>query len=114
MNAEHSVERSVEPYVIPVGRRDRAGGEAPRATLPVREVIRRRIAQDFLHGRTERLTGDTPLVSAGIIDSAGVLHVVEWLEERFGIRVADDDVTPENFDTIDALARLVAVARARG
>ena len=81
------------------------------ARSAAREAIRRHISLSFLDGRAERLTDDTPLVTSGIIDSAGVLHLVDWLEGHFGLRIDDEEVVPENFDSLDALARLVSGSR---
>jgi len=48
---------------------------------------------------------DESLLGSGIIDSIGVLTLVTWLEQEFAITVADEDVVPENLDT---LARIIA------
>ena len=47
------------------------------------------------------------LVETGIIDSTGILEVVLFLEESFAITVDDDDVLPENFDSVERLAAYV-------
>jgi acyl carrier protein len=49
----------------------------------------------------------TPLIEEGIIDSMGLLQIVVFLEERAGVRVPDDEVIPENFETIEAIEGLV-------
>lgn len=54
---------------------------------------------DDEHGRS--------LLESGAIDSIGVLTLVTWLEERFGIVVDDEDVVPENLDSIDNLVAFV-------
>jgi acyl carrier protein len=48
-------------------------------------------------------TGDD-LLSAGIIDSLGVLQLVSFVEEQFGIQIPDEDVVMENFQSVDALS----------
>jgi acyl carrier protein len=50
----------------------------------------------------------TLLIEEGIIDSMGLLQIVLFLEERAGVRVPDDEVSPENFETIEAIEGLVA------
>lgn len=47
------------------------------------------------------------LMSEGILDSTGVLEMVLFVEEHFGVPVAEDEVLPENFDSIDALTAFV-------
>jgi acyl carrier protein len=47
---------------------------------------------------------DESLVQRGVIDSTGVLELVGFLEERYGIRVADDEITTDNLDSLTAIA----------
>nr|WP_281421658.1 acyl carrier protein [Lysobacter antarcticus] len=47
------------------------------------------------------------LIETGVMDSMGVLVMVTWLEEEFSIIVDDEDVIPENMDSIANLARYV-------
>lgn len=47
---------------------------------------------------------DESLVQRGVVDSTGVLELVEFLQERYGIRVADEEITLDNLDTLDAIA----------
>lgn len=73
----------------------------------VQQQIRAFIANWFRDGRQEGLKADTPLVTSGIVDSAGVLEVVEFLEHQYGIKIADPDVSLRNCNTLAALAELV-------
>ena len=54
-----------------------------------------------------QLPNDASLLDRGIIDSTGVLEIVLFLEEQFGIKVKDSDMLPENFDTVDRMAQFV-------
>jgi acyl carrier protein len=47
------------------------------------------------------------LLSKGIIDSHGVMELVGFLEERFGITVADEDLSPENFESVASIDAFV-------
>jgi acyl carrier protein len=47
------------------------------------------------------------LLSGGILDSLGVTQLVTFLEDRFGIRIADDELTPANFRTLAAIEAFV-------
>lgn len=51
---------------------------------------------------------DDPLLDSGIIDSMGVFQLVTFLETEFGAYVDDDEVVPENFETLNSIAALVA------
>lgn len=73
--------------------------------------IRTFIANWFRDGRDEGLAADTPLVTSGIVDSAGVVEVVEFLERRFGVRLVDEDVSLRNCNTLAALTDLVLARR---
>lgn len=83
--------------------------EPNRAT--VLAEIRSFVAQWFRDGREEGLSEDTPLVTSGIVDSAGVVEVVEFLERRFAVRLFDDDVSLRNCNTLRGLTDLVQSRR---
>lgn len=51
---------------------------------------------------------DASLLESGVIDSMGVLLLVTWLEQDFGIVVDDDEVVPDNLDSIAAIDRFIA------
>jgi len=50
---------------------------------------------------------DEDLISQGIIDSMGILKLTTFMEEKFGIKVTDEDIIPENFRTINRLKEFV-------
>jgi acyl carrier protein len=54
------------------------------------------------------LNADTPLLEGGALDSLGILQLTARLEEVFGFQVADEDFTPENFETIGTLSRYIS------
>ena len=47
------------------------------------------------------------LLSKGIVDSHGVMELVGFLEERYGISVADEDLSPENFESVASIEGFV-------
>jgi acyl carrier protein len=53
------------------------------------------------------IAADTSLLDSGLLDSAGLFELVSFLEERFGITIEDEELLPENFDTIDEIVALV-------
>jgi acyl carrier protein len=66
------------------------------------------IVTNYLFGDAGRAPAeDASLVEGGIIDSTGVLELIEFLESHFGIEVSEDETVPENLDTISALTRFV-------
>jgi len=72
------------------------------------------IVDHFLFGDREQLDPDASLLGTSIIDSTGVLEIVAFLEKEFGITVNDDELIPENLDTLSNLARFLAAKRAAG
>jgi acyl carrier protein len=63
--------------------------------------IREFIVENFLFGNADGLKDDTSFLEEGIIDSTGVLELVTFLEETFSIQVEDEELIPENLDSID-------------
>ena len=71
-------------------------------------AVRRFIGENFLfRDDADAITHDASLLDAGIIDSTGVLELVCFLETAFGIQVHDDEMLPENLDSIHAIANYV-------
>jgi len=71
--------------------------------------VRRFIGENFLfRDPGEAVAPDGSLLDAGIIDSTGVLELVSFLETTFGIEVRDDEMLPENLDSIRAITRYVS------
>ena len=54
------------------------------------------------------LANDASFLEQGIIDSTGILEVIAFLEEEFGIDVLDEEMIPENLDSIDNLVAFIA------
>lgn len=50
---------------------------------------------------------DESLVQRGVVDSTGVLELVEFLQDRFGIAVKDDEITTDNLDSLNSIAAYV-------
>ena len=51
---------------------------------------------------------DTSLLDTGIIDSTGALEIVTFIEDTFSIEVDDDEMLPDNLDTVARIAKFVA------
>ena len=63
--------------------------------------IRAFIVENFLFGDANGLKDDSSFLDDGIMDSTGVLELVTFLEEKFSIKVEDEDLIPENLDSIN-------------
>jgi acyl carrier protein len=72
-------------------------------------AIREFVISNFLFGQDgERLSETESFLESGIIDSTGVLELVGFLEQQFGISVGDRELLPENLDSVQNAARFVA------
>jgi acyl carrier protein len=69
--------------------------------------IRAFVASWFRDGKEEGLEADTPLVTSGIVDSAGVLEVVDFVEAKYGVKLGDADVNLRNCNTLNGWTELV-------
>ncbi len=73
----------------------------------IRQQIHEYVAMNFLFdGSATTLDDETPLEGA-VLDQTGVLELVLFIEETYGIQVDDADLTPENFETVNAIADYV-------
>lgn len=71
------------------------------------------VVEEFLPDlRPGELAADLDLVEAGVIDSLGLLKVIAWLEDRFGICADDVELAPENFRSVEAIDAFVVQATA--
>jgi acyl carrier protein len=73
------------------------------------EEIRSFITENFMIGQNPaELKNDTSFLDNGIIDSLGVLELVSFIEDRFGVEVKDEELVPENLDSIKNLLSYIA------
>lgn len=71
--------------------------------------IRQFIVENFLYGRDDHtLVDDVSFLEKGIIDSTGVLELVAFIEEKYNVSVNDEELIPDNFDSLNNLSSYVA------
>ena len=73
-----------------------------------REKGRGFIVENFLFGQGASLQDNTSFLEQGIIDSTGVLELVAFLEQSFSIKVSDDELVPDNLDSIELICTYLA------
>lgn len=71
----------------------------------VREFLRDHVAQ---REASETVTVDDSLLDSGLLDSAGLFELVSFLEVRLGVAITDEELVPENFETINAIDALLS------
>lgn len=69
----------------------------------IREQLRSYIVDNFLFGDDDGFDDSVSFLDTGIIDSTGILELITFLEEQFPIKVNDDELIPENLDSISKL-----------
>jgi acyl carrier protein len=77
--------------------------------MTVQTQLHKFIVDNFLMGQdSDTLRDDTSFLEEGVIDSTGVLELVAFLEENYGIKVEDEELIPENLDSIRNLGEYLA------
>ena len=73
----------------------------------MKQELRAFIVNNYLFGQPVEFSDDDSLQEKGIIDSTGVLELVAWLEDTCRIRIGDNELLPENLDSINRLVRFI-------
>ncbi len=71
-------------------------------------AVRDYIVEHFLFGDGGAFKEDTPFIEEGIIDSTGILELVMFLEETYGIKIEDSELVPQNFDSLANISQYLA------
>jgi len=72
--------------------------------VDAKSKVRNFIVENFLFGDASGLEDTTSFLESGIIDSTGILELVNFLSETFTVTVADEELVPENLDSINNVA----------
>ena len=76
--------------------------------MTIEEQIREYVVDNFLFSEDGyHLPEDASFLEEGIVDSTGVLELVMFVEETFDVTVEDDEIVPENFDSVAQLAEYI-------
>ena len=71
-------------------------------------AIERFILDDLLIGEDRTsLDPDESLISSGVLDSLALLRLIAFIEEQFGVTVEDDEVVPDNFETVNTIRSFI-------
>ena len=81
--------------------------------MSTEKKIRSFILENYLFTDDEsELDSNDSFLEQGIIDSTGILEVIFFLEEEFGIEVDDDEMIPENLDSVANLVKFIDLKQA--
>jgi acyl carrier protein len=76
--------------------------------MSVKEQVKNYILENYLFTDDQSaLKDDDSFLQQGIIDSTGILEVIFFLEDAFGVTVADDEMVPENLDSVNNLVKFI-------
>lgn len=76
--------------------------------METKSKLREFITENFLFGSDEdRFKDEDSFLDNGIIDSTGVLELVSYIEEEFGLEVKDEELIPDNFDSLNKLVTYI-------
>ena len=77
--------------------------------MNAKNQVRQYIAENFMFSEDGgALSDDASFLEEGIVDSTGVLELVMFVEQDFDVAVSDDEIVPENFDSINRLATYIS------
>ncbi|KAB0537389.1 acyl carrier protein [Pseudochrobactrum algeriensis] len=79
----------------------------------IKDRLRAFIIENFLFGDTDyALEDDASLIDNDVMDSTGVLELIAFIDEAFGIKMADADIVPANLDSLSKITAYVTARKA--
>ena len=79
--------------------------------MSVREEVRHYIVENILFGDGDKLDDQASFQETGIVDSTGFLELIAFIEEKFDMTMTDEELVPENFDSVERIATFVQQKR---
>ena len=73
----------------------------------IKATLKSFIKNNFLYSSDTVMEDDTSFLDTGIIDSTGVLELIDFIEENFGISIDNNEVIPENLDSINKIEKFI-------
>jgi len=80
--------------------------------MTINNELTRYIADEILKDSTRVVMNDEPLISSGLIDSFSLVDLALYVEDTFGVRIEDTELTSVVFDTVEQLVELISRRRA--
>jgi len=76
-------------------------------TPDVRTLVRDFIQTNYIFDRKKVLSDEESLIGTGIVDSTGILELINFVEEKFGLQFEDDELVPENFGSVTRITEFM-------
>jgi acyl carrier protein len=77
--------------------------------MNISSAIKERLKNNANDVDWTKLSDDDSLWNEGIIDSIGMIELISFIEKEFSIKVENDDLTPDNFDSINRISRYISL-----
>lgn len=76
--------------------------------MEIKQTIKEYIINSFLMGdKSKSLNDDDSFLEQGIIDSTGILELVDFVQDKFSIKIEDDELVPKNLDSLSCLEAFI-------
>ncbi|MBT3209316.1 MAG: acyl carrier protein [Bacteroidetes bacterium] len=76
-------------------------------TEEIKEVVLEYVIEEYLEDEDEELSYDSPLISGGIVDSFSMVSLKRFLEMKYKISIPDEKASPEAFDSVNKITKLI-------
>lgn len=76
------------------------------------ETIRKFVVDNYLFGEEGKLGNEDSFMETGIIDSTGILELVRFLESTYAVKVADEELIPDNLDSVNKIVSFICTKQA--
>ena len=73
----------------------------------MKQELRKFIVENYLFGRDDGFAEDDSFIERGILDSTGVMELITFVESRYGVKVEDHELLPDNLDSLTKLTRFL-------
>jgi acyl carrier protein len=77
--------------------------------MNITETIKAKLTNNGKGGDWTNFSDDDSLWEEGILDSLGMIELIHFIERTFNIKVGEDDLSPDNFDSINRISRYISV-----
>jgi acyl carrier protein len=73
----------------------------------IRQKLKKYICTEIIKKENYLLSDNEPLISGGMIDSFSLVHIAVFIENEFGVRIPDTDLSVDTMDTVDAMGKRI-------
>lgn len=71
------------------------------------QTVRKFVIDNYLFGEEGKLGNEDSFMETGMIDSTGILELIRFLESTYGIKVADEELIPDNLDSVNKIVSFI-------